>query len=64
MVADALARELVDKMMIYMAPKIMGEGLQAVRGLKSKFLGGMVYLKEISIDKIGEDILIQGYPQK
>ncbi len=62
-VGEALARNLVDKMMIYTAPKIMGEGIQAVRGLKSKTLNDMVHLKEISFDKIGEDILIQGYPK-
>jgi diaminohydroxyphosphoribosylaminopyrimidine deaminase/5-amino-6-(5-phosphoribosylamino)uracil reductase len=60
-VGEALARNLVDKMMIYTAPKIMGEGLQAVRGLKTTTLGKIVHLKEISFDRIGEDILIQGY---
>ena len=64
LVGNALARNLVDKMMIYVAPKIMGEGLSSVRGLKSKTLGDMVHLKEMSFDKIGEDILIQGYPKK
>ena len=63
-VGEALQRNLVDKMMIYTAPKIMGEGLQSVRGLKSKTLGKMVYLKEMSFDRIGEDILIQGYPKR
>ena len=45
-VGDALAANLVDKMMIYTAPKIMGEGLQAVRGLRSRTLSEMVHLKE------------------
>jgi len=63
-VGDALARNLVDKMMIYTAPKIMGEGISSVRGLKPKTLAGAIYLKEMSIDKIGEDILIQGYPRR
>jgi diaminohydroxyphosphoribosylaminopyrimidine deaminase/5-amino-6-(5-phosphoribosylamino)uracil reductase len=63
-VGEALQRQLVDKMMIYTAPKIMGEGLSSVRGLKPKSLNDMVYLNEMSFDKIGEDILIQGYPKK
>ena len=63
-VGDALQRNLVDKMMIYMAPSIMGEGLQSVRGLKSKTLSEMVHLKEMSFDKIGKDILIQGYSRR
>jgi diaminohydroxyphosphoribosylaminopyrimidine deaminase/5-amino-6-(5-phosphoribosylamino)uracil reductase len=63
-VGEALARNLVDKMMIYTAPKIMGEGLAGVRGLKPKRLNEIIQLKEMSFDKIGEDILIQGYPKK
>ncbi len=63
-VGEALQRKLVDKMMVYTAPKIMGEGLQSVRGLKPKTLADMVCLKDISFDKIGDDILIQGYPKR
>jgi diaminohydroxyphosphoribosylaminopyrimidine deaminase/5-amino-6-(5-phosphoribosylamino)uracil reductase len=63
-VGEALQRDLVDKMMIYTAPKIMGEGLPSVRGLKPKTLADMVYLKDMSFDKIGEDLLIQGYPNR
>ena len=63
-VGEALARNLVDKMMIFTAPKIMGEGLPSVRGLRSRNLSKMIHLKEMSFDKIGEDILIQGYPKK
>jgi diaminohydroxyphosphoribosylaminopyrimidine deaminase/5-amino-6-(5-phosphoribosylamino)uracil reductase len=63
-VGEALQRNLVDKMMIFAAPKIMGEGLPGVRGLKPKALSKIVHLKEMSFDKIGDDILIQGYPKK
>ena len=63
-VGEALQRKLIDKIMIYTAPKIMGEGLPGVRGLKSKNLADIVQLKEMSFDKIGEDILIQGYPKR
>jgi len=63
-VGQALGRNLVNKIMIYTAPKIMGEGVQAVRGLSPKSLDDVVRLKDISFDKIGEDILIQGYPKR
>jgi len=63
-IGDALSRKLVDKMMVYTAPKIMGEGLPSVRGLKSNNVNDMVHLNAMSFDKIGEDILIQGYPGK
>ena len=62
-VGNALARNFVDKLMIYVAPKIMGEGLQGIRGLSSGTLNDLISLKEMSIDKIGDDILIQGYPK-
>ncbi len=63
-VGGALERGLVDKMMIYTAPKIMGEGIPSVRGLHGKTLADMIQLHHMTIDKIGEDILIQGYPKK
>lgn len=63
-VGGALERGLVDKMMIYTAPKIMGEGIPSVRGLHGKTLADMIQLHHMTIDKIGEDTLIQGYPKK
>jgi diaminohydroxyphosphoribosylaminopyrimidine deaminase / 5-amino-6-(5-phosphoribosylamino)uracil reductase len=63
-VGAALERGLVDKMMIYTAPKIMGEGISSVSGLHGKTLADLVQLRGMSVDKIGEDILIQGYPKK
>ena len=63
-VGEALKRDLVDKMMIYTAPKLMGEGLPSVRGLNTRTLKEIVHLKNMSFDKIGEDILIQGYLKK
>jgi len=39
----------------------MGEGLDAVRGLRVRRLDEAVALKRVSAGKIGEDILIEGY---
>ncbi len=63
-IGEALRRSLVDKMMIYTAPKMMGEGMASLRGLQIKSLSNMIHLKRTSFDKIDEDILIQGYPKK
>jgi len=60
-IGNALERNLINKMSIYLAPKIMGDGLSSVRGLKIKALKNIVTLKNMSFDKISEDILIQGY---
>ncbi len=61
LVGTALKEGLVDKMMVYVAPRIMGEGLDAVRGLRVRHLDEAVALKRVSAGKIGEDILIEGY---
>ncbi len=63
LVGAALKEGLVDKMMVYVAPRIMGEGLDAVRGLRVRHLDEAVGLKRVSAGKIGEDILIEGYPK-
>ena len=39
----------------------MGGGWDAVRGLRVRRLDETVELKGISVGKIGEDILIEGY---
>ncbi len=61
LVGAALKEGLVDKMMVYVAPRIMGQGLDAVRGLRVRHLDEAVALKDVSVDRIGEDILIEGY---
>lgn len=60
-IGNALKCGLVDKMMIYIAPKIMGEGLESIRGLNLTALKKVIALKDISVGRIGEDILIEGY---
>ncbi len=60
-VGNALKNGLVDKVTIYMAPKILGDGLEAVRGLRVKKLSDALALKDVVVGRIGEDILIEGY---
>jgi riboflavin biosynthesis pyrimidine reductase len=50
-------------MMIYMAPKMMGEGLPSLQGLRPSSLAQVLTLREMSVDKLGPDIFIQGYPR-
>ena len=61
LVGGALKEGVVDKMMLYVAPKIMGEGLSSVRGLHLKDLKQTIALKNIAVGNIGEDIFIEGY---
>ena len=60
-IGNALKYKLVDKMMIYMAPVIMGDGVGAVRGLNIRNLDRVLRLKETNVRRIGEDFLFEGY---
>lgn len=62
-VSEALRSGLIDKMNVYIAPKIMGDekALSAVRGLKAKDLAQLVRLENIAVKNIGNDILVEGY---
>ncbi len=61
LIGSALKSGLVDKMHIYIAPQIMGEGLPSIRGLKVNRLAQTIKLKDTSIGKIGDDLFIEGY---
>src|SRR3989337_1597383 len=63
--ASALKEGIVDKIAIFYAPKILGrEGLPMIGQLGIKILSEAVKLKDLKCRKIGEDILIEGYPEK
>lgn len=55
--ATLLENGLVDKVLFFIAPKIVGNRQLSAIGDLTK----LVRLKEISLEKIGEDILVSGY---
>lgn len=59
----ALKENLVDKMHIYLAPKIIGsqKALSSVVGLNILKIGKAIQLKNVTIQKIGEDFFLEGY---
>jgi diaminohydroxyphosphoribosylaminopyrimidine deaminase/5-amino-6-(5-phosphoribosylamino)uracil reductase len=61
--AHALEDGIVDKVMFFIAPKIIGgrESFPAVGGKSFKGLEEAYRVKDIKIKRIGEDILIEGY---
>ena len=62
-VGNALKAGLVDKMHVYIAPKVLGDqgALSAVQGFTVKNVNQSIRLKSVEIKKIGDDILLQGY---
>jgi diaminohydroxyphosphoribosylaminopyrimidine deaminase/5-amino-6-(5-phosphoribosylamino)uracil reductase len=64
--ASALSCGIVDKIMVFIAPKIIGgvDSISSVGGESPAFLMNAIIMKDLSARKIGEDILIEGYPYK
>lgn len=62
LIGSALKDDLIDKFLIFVAPKLMGdqEALSAVSGFKTRHLKP-TKLHDLRIITIGEDILIEGY---
>jgi diaminohydroxyphosphoribosylaminopyrimidine deaminase/5-amino-6-(5-phosphoribosylamino)uracil reductase len=64
--AHALEEGIVDKVMFFIAPKIIGgkESFPAVGGKSFRKLEEAYRLKDIKMRRIGEDFLIEGYIEK
>ena len=64
--ACALEDEIVDKVMFFIAPKIIGgkESFPAVGGRSFRRIEEAYLLKDMKVRRIGRDVLIEGYIQK
>ncbi|MCL6637553.1 MAG: bifunctional diaminohydroxyphosphoribosylaminopyrimidine deaminase/5-amino-6-(5-phosphoribosylamino)uracil reductase RibD [Alicyclobacillus sp.] len=61
--ASALMRgHLVDKVIYYIAPKLLGGGWPALEGLAPATMAAAIELERLEITRVGEDVCIQGYP--
>ncbi len=62
-IGSALKEKLVDKLYIYVAPKIIGDqdALSSVVGVDTVNIGKSIRLKNLTSRNIGQDILIIGY---
>jgi len=58
---NAIKEGIVDKVMIFTAPKIIGNGLDAIKNLGIKKVNKAIKLKGIITQQIGKDILVEGY---
>lgn len=58
--AAALRQRLVDRVMIYVAPSLMGEGLATLGDLGVKLPGDVVRLESTRLQRLGPDFLITG----
>ena len=64
--ASLLREKLVNRVLIFIAPGFMGRGLSAIEGMvvdKRESELAALWLSEVQVRRIGEDILYSGYPQ-
>ena len=59
--AEALRSKIVDKILFFISPKMIGKGLEAIGDLGVKKVDKSINLKNIDYKKIGKDMLIEGY---
>ena len=59
--SSVIKEKLVDKMLIFSAPKIIGKGKGAIGELGITKIDNAINLKEYRTTKIGKDVLVEGY---
>lgn len=62
-IGSALKERLIDKMYVYIAPKIIGDhkALSSINGVQASTLSNAVRLQDLNVQKIGNDISLNGY---
>ena len=61
--AAALSGKIVDKVLVFIAPKIIGgiDSIPSIGGTSPAMLKNACNLKNLSTIRIGDDIVIEGY---
>jgi len=57
---NAIKEGIVDRVLIFTAPKIIGNGLGPIKNLGITKIDNAIKLKDISTKKIGKDLLVEG----
>lgn len=59
-----LAARLVDKVVYYIAPKLLGSGLSAVEGRAVDRMADALRLTRVTVTQVGPDLRLEGYVSK
>ncbi len=60
--ASALRHRIIDRVAFFVAPRIVGAGLPAVEGLETLTIARSLRLGDMTVRKVGDDLLIEGRP--
>jgi riboflavin-specific deaminase-like protein len=63
-ITSLVAARMVDRMVVVIAPKIIGKGTEAVGDLSIKRLGDAITFSEFKTRRLGPDIVFDGRPSK
>lgn len=61
MFSQFIESKLADKMHLFIAPKILGNGVTFTDGVELKELSKALRMKNIEASQIGDDYLLTGY---
>jgi len=64
LIGSALDAKLVDKVMLFIAPKLLGGTGTTITGQGIDNIKNSIYLEKTEMKKVGEDFLLTGYPKK
>jgi diaminohydroxyphosphoribosylaminopyrimidine deaminase/5-amino-6-(5-phosphoribosylamino)uracil reductase len=62
-IASALSAGIVEKIILFFAPKILGgdDGVPICKGSGAVLMNDCIPVKDIRIQRFGDDIMIEGY---
>ncbi|MFC1838838.1 bifunctional diaminohydroxyphosphoribosylaminopyrimidine deaminase/5-amino-6-(5-phosphoribosylamino)uracil reductase RibD [Thermodesulfobacteriota bacterium] len=65
LMGSMIREKLIDKFLIFKAPKLLGggDGIPMAAGKGPRRMAEAVNLKDVTVKKYGEDLLITGYPE-
>ena len=63
LIGSAFASGIVDKVLIFYAPKILGgnDGVPVCAGKGAESMSGCIAVEGMTVERFGEDVLLQGY---
>ncbi len=61
-ITSLLCEQLVDRLIICIAPKIVGAGIEAVGDLGIRHMGDALRLTGVRIERMGDELVVEGIP--
>lgn len=61
-ISNFLSNKLADKIVLCINPSIIGKGIAIADRIEIKSLNERIKLRNVVVDRLGEDILVEGYP--